>query len=84
MGLEKDVLESHREYTKDNFPLHGTPVGATVLSGDVNLNPWIAYRPDPSSRISMDDARTTHSEFPDQMPKGPASNVLSSDSFYFD
>lgn len=67
-GLEKSVVESHNKFVDE---IHHRTTGASaqsVLSGDVDVNPWVGLRRiNYNAAFSQNDARTVSSESPDQM-----------------
>lgn len=81
MSLESEVSDSHKRFVKDVTRSTSGAAGAsmTVRSDDNDINPWVGLRRPryrtPASANS--DARTVHSEYPDQMYGERAFTILS-------
>jgi hypothetical protein len=68
-ALEPEVLASHQEYTHDINRSTTTASIYTIRSDDQYPVSFVGLRrPDLHSTYAADDARTTHTEVPSQMP----------------
>jgi hypothetical protein len=68
LALDNSIYESHQAYVKDAVKLNLGPSNLSERSDDNDLIPWSYRRPDYHSVAPGSDARTTSSQYLDQMP----------------
>ena len=78
LSLEKDVFDSHREFTEDAYiSTQGANSTDTIRDDPNDVNPWVGLRrPDYTGAFSESDARVVSSEYPDQMKSASVSSFV--------